>query len=377
MSDQEKTNLKAFVLMPFDPEFDAIFEKLIKPSLEEVGYEVTRADSFLNQQNILKDIVRGIAEADLIIADLTSLNVNVFYELGISHTLKKSTVLLSQSSDDIPFDLKPYRVITYSVHFNDAPSLIQKLKEIGVSAKRGNLGFGNPVTDFLPQPNLVTQSYATKTPVHTCNSAIVPISEKAEDTDEEEKGIWDFVVDSETSINEIIRCVDQLSEATNEIGSHFKLGTAEATKIHKEGGPGTASRIRKCASDMAVRINQYAHSLEELQPTLHDSLESYDESTRGILRFTRIFSKTDIDGANKYRSNLEGLQKAIRYCLTGIRGYQEANENMRGISKDINRASKRTTHILDLIIADLEGANSFCTKTMTLLDEKIEKESVS
>lgn len=73
--------LKAFVLMPFDPEFDLIFNKLIKPALEDVGYEVTRADSFLNQENILKDVVRGIAEADLVVADLTTLNANVFYEL--------------------------------------------------------------------------------------------------------------------------------------------------------------------------------------------------------------------------------------------------------------------------------------------------------
>ena len=76
---------KAFVIIPFEDEFDAIFDKLIKPPLEEIGYEVFKADSLLDQQNILRDIIRGIETADLIIAEITTPNPNVFYELGLSH----------------------------------------------------------------------------------------------------------------------------------------------------------------------------------------------------------------------------------------------------------------------------------------------------
>ena len=67
---------KAFVIMPFDAEFTPIYEQLIKPALEEVGYEVLRADSFFNQQNILRDIIRGMFNADLVVAELTTLNAN-------------------------------------------------------------------------------------------------------------------------------------------------------------------------------------------------------------------------------------------------------------------------------------------------------------
>lgn len=73
--------------MPFDKEFDEVYTDLIKPAFGAVGYNVKRADDIVSQQNILKDIVRSIAKADLIIADLTSLNANVFYELGMN--LKK------------------------------------------------------------------------------------------------------------------------------------------------------------------------------------------------------------------------------------------------------------------------------------------------
>src|SRR6185369_5698014 len=71
---------RAFVIMPFDIEFDSIYEKLIKKPLEEVGYDVKRADSLIDQQNILSAIVQGIAKADLVVADLTLTNPNVFYE---------------------------------------------------------------------------------------------------------------------------------------------------------------------------------------------------------------------------------------------------------------------------------------------------------
>src|SRR5688500_10577916 len=92
----------AFVIMPFDGEFDEIYESLIKMSLVDAGYQVFRADSLLDQRSILRDIVTGITKADLVVADLTASNPNVFYELGLSHALKRPTVMLAQSMNDVP-----------------------------------------------------------------------------------------------------------------------------------------------------------------------------------------------------------------------------------------------------------------------------------
>ncbi|GAH24008.1 unnamed protein product, partial [marine sediment metagenome] len=143
--------LKAFVLMPFDPEFKSIYEDLIKPALEEVGYEVARADSFFDQQNILRDIIRGIAEAKLIVADLTAINSNVLYELGVCHGLQIPTILLTQSIEVVPFDLRPYRIQIYSTRFDEVKKLKDALKEIGERHKNREITFGSPVTDFLPK----------------------------------------------------------------------------------------------------------------------------------------------------------------------------------------------------------------------------------
>jgi nucleoside 2-deoxyribosyltransferase len=114
VSHEAEQRPRVFVLMPFDQEFAAIYEQLIKPSLEDVGYEVARADTLLTQQNILRDVIAGIAGASLVVADLTTLNPNVMYELGIAHGLQIPTVLIAQSIEDLPFDLRSYRVIQYS-----------------------------------------------------------------------------------------------------------------------------------------------------------------------------------------------------------------------------------------------------------------------
>jgi len=143
----EKT-LTAFVLMPFEAEFNEIYESLIKQSLVEVGYQVMRADSLLDQRSILREIILGITKADLIVADLTTNNPNVFYELGLCHALRRPTILLAQSINDVPFDLRSYKIHIYDTHFSKIKKLEAFLKEIGKKHRNKEIFFGNPVTDF-------------------------------------------------------------------------------------------------------------------------------------------------------------------------------------------------------------------------------------
>src|SRR4029453_5703155 len=64
-------------------------------------------------RSIVAGIWEGIREADLVVADATGRNSNVFYELGITHPLGKPTVLIAQTTSDVPFDLIHFRVLTY------------------------------------------------------------------------------------------------------------------------------------------------------------------------------------------------------------------------------------------------------------------------
>ena len=81
---------KVFVIMPFDDKFFEIYE-MLKRQFEK-DFLFSHAGEEDNQQNILKDIVQAIYDSDIIIANLTGLNPNVFYELGIAHTLNKKVI---------------------------------------------------------------------------------------------------------------------------------------------------------------------------------------------------------------------------------------------------------------------------------------------
>ncbi|MDQ3411818.1 MAG: nucleoside 2-deoxyribosyltransferase, partial [Chloroflexota bacterium] len=101
-------HISAFVLMPFDPEFNSVFTDAIQPALAEVECVAIRADSDLDQRNIMQKIVHGIVRSDLIIADITSPNANVMYELGMAHGLDRPTAILTQDVSSAPFDLRSY-----------------------------------------------------------------------------------------------------------------------------------------------------------------------------------------------------------------------------------------------------------------------------
>ena len=70
-------------------EADKVLKYVIKPSLEELGYKVVRADESTEAGSISKSVIQSVIESDLVIADLTNHNPNVFYELAIRHAIAK------------------------------------------------------------------------------------------------------------------------------------------------------------------------------------------------------------------------------------------------------------------------------------------------
>ncbi|MGC4034921.1 MAG: hypothetical protein QM764_03095 [Chitinophagaceae bacterium] len=114
-TNMESTSPKffCFVLMPFTNDFNDIYQYGIKESCKDAGTYCERVDEQIFHESILERIYNQIAKADVIIADMTGRNPNVFYEVGYAHALNKPTILLTQKSEDIPFDLKHFPHIVY------------------------------------------------------------------------------------------------------------------------------------------------------------------------------------------------------------------------------------------------------------------------
>jgi hypothetical protein len=102
-----------FVLMPFSDDFNDIYKLGIKPACISSGAYCERVDEQIFQESILDRVYNQIAKADLVISEMTGRNPNVFYETGYAHALGKKVILLTQRSEDIPFDLQHYPHIIY------------------------------------------------------------------------------------------------------------------------------------------------------------------------------------------------------------------------------------------------------------------------
>jgi hypothetical protein len=109
---EEVTNT-CFVVMPFLPLFDAEYERVIKPSIEDAGLVCVRGDEIYTRQSILHDIWHSLRKARLVVAELSGRNPNVMYEIGLAHAIGKPIVLLTRNEEDVPFDLRALRYLYY------------------------------------------------------------------------------------------------------------------------------------------------------------------------------------------------------------------------------------------------------------------------
>lgn len=112
---------EAFILMPFAPSFNCVHQ-LIQSVCKKISIKAVRADDLFGSVPIIENILRKINSSEIIIADLTGKNANVFYEVGIAHTLRdrNSIILLAQNLEDIPFDLRHLNIIIYSLEDTSA-----------------------------------------------------------------------------------------------------------------------------------------------------------------------------------------------------------------------------------------------------------------
>jgi hypothetical protein len=102
-----------FVLMPFREPFSTIYRDHILPVVERLNFRCLRADDFYGPNAVMRDVWNGINNCRFLIAELSSRNPNVMYELGIAHTIGKEVILICQDSSDVPFDFQHLRYFRY------------------------------------------------------------------------------------------------------------------------------------------------------------------------------------------------------------------------------------------------------------------------
>ena len=112
-----------FVIMPFGKKLDAdgkqldfnqIYSTIFKPAVEELGLQCIRCDELQRGRSIHRDMFEHILNSNVALVDITTLNANVFYELGVRHSLRNAvTILVRRKGTKSPFNIQGFRVISY------------------------------------------------------------------------------------------------------------------------------------------------------------------------------------------------------------------------------------------------------------------------
>lgn len=123
---------------------DDTFEYLIKPTVIKYGYNPIRADHIQTPGMITNQIMEQLLEADLVIADLTDNNPNVFYELAIRHSSNRPYIQIMKISQKIPFDIHGLRTIYFDLNVAQVEKAKIDLSKQIEAIEKGD--FSSPIT---------------------------------------------------------------------------------------------------------------------------------------------------------------------------------------------------------------------------------------
>lgn len=324
--------ISVFVIMPFQDEFDSVFDDFIKPafeSLESSQFQVTRADdiSNQNQRNILHDIVTRIANSDLVVADLTGSNPNVFYELGLAHALRRPTILLTQDVEEVPFDLNSYRILEYDTHFVRIQVARDTLEQFATDFAAGRIQFSNPVIDFLVDDG-----------THVENQQVAIRQQVVEQADE--RGFLDHIVDVSDGYMEL---GDIATDLTNSIQQDVAQPMVVATEeIHNltVGGRMTDPRSgQSVARRLAPRITRFNDKLTDANKRYAEILQRTEHSLELAVRFTvDQLEQVNEDELNEHLNALRDFRDTMRSARQSSEFLAETSDGIPRMERRLNRA---------------------------------------
>ena len=341
--------------MPFATEFDEVYEFLIKAPLEEHGYEVHRADDLLNQNNILQDIVSGIIESDLIIADLSQSNANVYYEVGLAHASGKKVVLLTQDIDEVPFDLRSYRIVAYSTHFSKMNEAQCVMRDLVKKHSEGSLKFSSPVSDYAA----VT---ARDSAPHQS-----PVIEDDENSDD--RGLLDYEADLEESMEtigkitvEIGTRLGKLTASVNEAGNRISGSAAEKTKQKRE-------TMRALATEM----DEFSRWVKTENVSYSKALLVSKECLDGMLSGEFKIGEGSPDEAQNFIDTLGTTADGAISARDSFQGMLDALEGVQRIEREFDRARRSMAREVADFVANIDQTASVVSRARYAAKGLLEK----
>ena len=259
MSDQKT----CFVISPIGDEgteerehANEIYE-LIEDATRNLEYNCDRADKIDAPGKINTQVLERVVDSDLVIADLTRQNPNVFYELAVRHTHNKPTVQIIKNTDNIPFDLFDQR--TVEISFDDYSSSKEsrsKIKEQIRAVESGDYG-QNPVSAAEAQVQWRQSDNPEERNLADITDALNEINSKVDELKNVAESNEAIQAYSETELRRLFERIDSMEIKLNEVGESLQslLQDAEEKNL--------------TAPDMLPALGSIYGTIEEINEDLH------------------------------------------------------------------------------------------------------------
>ena len=310
--------------MPFTDDFFESYE-MIKEHFSE-DFEFSHAGDEDNQQNILADIIPPIYSADIVLADLTGLNPNVMYELGIAHSFNKKTIMITRDElSNLPFDLKQYRAKDYSTHFKRFYDLITYLEKNLNGARDGSVIFNNPVGDFMDKSKITPEKLFIKESIEV-------------DIPEGEKGFLDFLADVEEDTEKMTEDIETMSSEMNVMSKGINGCTEEIERVNKNGGNGTASFVRKQSKIAAEYIATFSKQLKAHNSTISSYWSKIEKNILGLLENNIAAKPENKDSLINYIKALHNMKTSVSASNESVQALKKTSLGNIGIERSMNQA---------------------------------------
>ena len=361
----------AFVIMPFDSALDAVYLELIKSTLEAAGFRVQRADDLVTSRNILDDIVAKLAEADIVVADLTDLNPNVFYELGIAHSINGRVLMITQDVSSLPFDLQSYRVLEYDTHFSRFNEAKSRLAEFASAAFRSELPYGSPVSDFdrtnraraIPSETLRTVGQGGG-------------GGGGDDDDDDEPGLLDHMLDMIEAGAVLTKSVEEIGAATERVGAQMADATALLESANAIEDPVRHMRASHTAvRQVGLHLNEYSRFLDEQNTEYEVALATFGTSFESALAAQQPGTDEERQVLRDQMSTILGWEGSIAGSRASMQEFVDTIGTTPRVEKYSTKAMNQAQHQLERLIGNLEQTEATLTRIRRVISRLIGDDS--
>lgn len=241
-----------------------VFDHIIEPIVSALGYEADRADKIAVPGMITDQIIEHLLNDDLVIADLTGRNANVFYELAIRHAIRKPVVIMISDDEDIPFDVSQSRAIQFN--HRDLDSVAECKSEL---EKQINFLEEKPDQVFSPVSTAID---------------LQAMRESSDPSEQRDAHILSSIQALQADVHRLERRVDLSTHVPGPYGRVEMLPTSEEEQMSESSANSSVRAARRRAqrvrAEMAALERDRARLLEQLAEREVLEREAFERAER-------------------------------------------------------------------------------------------------